>query len=337
MKLQNNFVLGLLALTAAAGMVSCSSDEPAGSVNNDSTEAISLDTYVARTRAAVQTDTLLKANGFGVFAYYDEGKAYASSSSSFLAAAANFMNDQSVTYTEKDGWTYTPVRYWSKTSTDCYQFIAYAPLSATITKTAAPVLSYDATDSNFDFMTAVNKDQTKPADKTVPFTFKHRLSRLGFIAKTKSTYSATTASEGAVIKITSATLKGASLKGTYALTSEFTTTNLGWSDVSTADYTVLASSATAKELSTSNTNLIASNEYLFAIPATSADLELDITYTITQGSVTYNESAKLEKKAQAIEMGKAYNFVVTIALDQIDFTLTQVEGWGNATEFSQEY
>jgi hypothetical protein len=335
MKLQNNFVLGLLALTAAAGMVSCSSDEPASSVNNDSTEAISMDTYVARTRAAVQTDTLLKDNGFGVFAYYDGGKAYANSSNSVLSATPNFMNDQYVEF-KNNVWTYTPVRYWSKTADDCYQFIAYAPYSATITKTAAPVLSYDATDSNFDFMTAVQKDQKKPADKTVPFTFKHRLSRLGFIAKTKSTYTATNADDGAVIKITSATLKGASLKGTYALTSEFTTTNLGWSDVSTADYTVLASSATAKELSTLNTNLIASNEYLFAIPATSADLELDITYTIKQGSVTYEESAKLEKKAQAIEMGKAYNFVVTISLDQIDFTLTEVTGWGNATEFSKD-
>jgi hypothetical protein len=73
------------------------------------------------------------------------------------------------------------------------------------------------------------------------------------------------------------------------------------------------------------------------VPSTSSDFTLDITYEIVQGKATYKESAKLEAKSKTLEMGKAYNFIVTIALDQIDFTLQSVEGWGNGSDFTAEY
>jgi hypothetical protein len=316
-------------------MVSCSSDEPAGSVNNDSTEAISLDTYVARnvTRADVQTDTLLKANGFGVFAYYDEGKAYASAD---LTGAPNFMSKQAVTY-DKDNtkWTYTPVKYWSKNTSAYYHFLAYAPLkeaNENLTVTSAPVLAYNAASSNYDFMTAVNKNQQNPGDNTVPFKFAHRLTRIGFIATTADTY------DGATIKITSAKLTGVNTAGSYALFDEMKEGGASWTNTSASEYAVVSSASSA--LKKADTNLLGSNQYLFLVPTSGASYKLDLEYTIEQAgpnntTIKYTETASLtpaKGSTQDFVAGKAYNFNIKISLNQILFTVSEVAGWGDTTD-----
>jgi hypothetical protein len=80
------------------------------------------------------------------------------------------------------------------------------------------------------------------------------------------------------------------------------------------------------------------NAYLFVIPAASADLELLIDYKITQGDVTYeytNQSVPAEP--QALAMGSAYNFVVTISLNAIEFDVVSVTDWGNTSDLTGSF
>jgi hypothetical protein len=332
MKLQNNFVLGLLALTAAAGMVSCSSDEPAGSVNNDSTEAISLDTYVARnvTRASVETKATLETNGFGVFGYYSGSSSFSSS-----IGASNLMSKQQVEYKDSK-WTYTPVKYWSKTASDKYQFLAYAPFKAgdnisegTAEAATAPVLTYDGTNNGgYDFMTALRTDVTKPANNgTVDFQFQHRLTRLGVMVKTSAAYTAT-------ITVKKVVLKNAKLKGTYTLWSEATTAGSGWTANSEAtDFTVY-NNTTGTTITSTAANIMGSDAYVFAIPSTAA-LQLVVDYEISQNDnkVTYSYTNQaVDFPSTVYAMGTGYNLVLSIGLDAITFNVTSVTDWGNTTD-----
>ncbi len=241
------------------------------------------------------------------------------------------MSKQQVTYnSDKQVWVYTPLKYWSKTETDNYQFLAYAPYSSlSFTDAAAPTITYDASQtSGYDLMTAFATDQHPKTDK-VPFTFSHRLSRIGFMAKAGDTYSSAT------ITVTKAVIKGATLKGTYALWDAVTTPTAGWSNTSTADYSVTSEDHV---LSTTSTNLMGSDAYLFAIPAASADLELLIDYKITQGDVTYEyKNQSVPAKSQALAMGSAYNFVVTISLNAIEFNVVSVTDWGNTSDLTGSF
>jgi hypothetical protein len=322
MKLQNNMVLGILALSAA--LTSCSSDEPAGSIYNDSTDAITVEAYVPRSvssRAGIEDAPTLQTGHIGVLAYYYDGKLY-SSYTDAEKGAPNFMSKQSVTYSDSK-WAYSPVRYWSKTADDAYQFIAYAPLekaNTNLSVTAAPVLSYDASVSNYDFMTAVQKDYVKPTDKIVKFNFRHRTSRIGITAKTDIDYSDTD-NGGVTINVTSAVLKGFSTKGTYSLLAPLSDTN--------EQSSALASTDTAKELTTTAASMFNDEGYLFAIPNdTKTKISVDITYEIVQGDVKYTETATLSRDNFIIQMGHAYTFNITIGLDAINFTVETIDAWG---------
>jgi outer membrane murein-binding lipoprotein Lpp len=330
MKLKSNLVLGALALSAA--LTGCSSDEPAGSVNNDSTDAITLKAYVPRSvnsRAAIETANTLQSNGFGVFAYYNEGK---STSETAISGAPNFMSKQKVTYSD-NAWTYTPVKYWSKNTDAYYHFLAYAPFSAgdNINVDGLPVLSYEAkateATSNYDFMTALQTDyQKSKTGATVPFTFNHRTTRLGFMAATSDTYT------GATIKITSAKLTGINTKGSYDLLTN------SWSSTSASEYAVVSSASSA--LLTTSLNLLGEDQYLFLVPTSGASYKLELEYTIEQAgpnntTITYNEKAELTPAKDTTKdflMGKAYNFNITIGLDAIQFTLTTVTDWENGDD-----
>jgi hypothetical protein len=334
MKLKSNLVLGALALSAA--LTGCSSDEPAGSVNNDSTDAITLDTYVPRSvngsRASVETINSLKEEdaGFGVFGYYSGSSDFSSS-----IGASDLMSKQQVKF-ESNSWTYTPVKYWSKNSADKYQFLAYAPYSAsdniaegTAEAPAAPVLTYDGTSNGgYDFMTAIRTNVTKPSNsEAVKFEFKHRLTRLGVMVKTSADYDAT-------ITVKKVVLKNASLKGTYALWSEATTAGSGWTVSSGSTDLTIYSNNTGTTLSSTSQNIMGSDEYVFAIPTTSA-LQLVVDYEISQnsGKVTYSyTNQEVNFNSQAYLMGTGYNLVLSIGLDAITFDIDKVADWGNGAD-----
>lgn len=133
-------------------------------------------------RGAALTTTNLCQKGFGVFAYYTEGKSWESYKSS--AGAPNFINNSKVASTNNGTtWSYSPVKYWPHNKTDKVSFFAYAPYDG--------AKAIAGTKINF----AVNQDVSKQIDlvwsksattdlnretQKVEFNFQHALARIGF-------------------------------------------------------------------------------------------------------------------------------------------------------------
>jgi hypothetical protein len=111
--------------------------------------AVNFDVYAQRgiTRAGAPNDisnTSIQTGahkdvGFGVFAYYTDGKLYDNS------ATPNFMYNQQVTYNGTK-WTYEPVKYWPNEfgdaakadEVDYLTFFAYAPWTQLVPTTGKP-------------------------------------------------------------------------------------------------------------------------------------------------------------------------------------------------------
>jgi hypothetical protein len=317
MKLRNTYLLGALALSAA--FASCSSDEPAGSINNDSTTPITLDTYVARdvnaSRATVETATTLQTSGFYVYGYYLGTDAFAS----YDYKTPNLFNETKVYYKD-DAWTYDNLKYWTKNTGENYRFIA---ANATATTTNGPKISYDASTSNLDLLTAYKDVTTAETNGVVTFAFAHRTSRLAVNVKTAADYSS-----NATITITSLKLSGARLKGTYdILNNSWSTSASG--DV--ADFSIVSSNTT---ISSTYNNLIGSDRYLFAVPNT-GNLTLTVSYTVAQGDVTYTYTNQAVPYQNAtLEQGKAYNLNLSIGLNAIQFSVESVTDWGNTSDLT---
>jgi hypothetical protein len=316
-------------------MVSCSSDEPAGSVNNDSTEAISMEAYVARSvngsRASIETATTLQASGSGfkVYGYYLGTTA----ASSYTFGQANLINGSEVTYdSDNSAWTYSPKKYWTKNTGENYRFAAVAPLSATVTKTSAPVVNYDATQEggNIDLMTSVKDVVSTENNGKVGFEFAHRTSRVAVNAYTTADYSA-----GAKVEITSLKVSGIRQKGTFDVLAGT------WSSQSTADLTLIksateikASAATASTtIDATDANVMGKSSYLFAVPnSTATDLVMTVSYKVTQGDVVYEYTNKSLKYNVALVQGNSYNLNLKIGLDAIEFDVTSVTGWTTGSD-----
>ncbi len=121
---------------AAAMFAACSSDDGLTSQTTDKQETaqvpVDFGVYVNRgtTRAGqsgvINNATTLQTPGFGVFAYYTDGKPYSETST------PDFMYNQQVS---GSGWTYSPLKYWPNEfgqtaisdNQDRLTFFAYAP------------------------------------------------------------------------------------------------------------------------------------------------------------------------------------------------------------------
>lgn len=139
--------LFLLAATAAM-FAACSQTEELASLDNNkdaATETVDFDVYTPITRAGAATEmnnTLLQAEGFGVFAYYSDNERY----SQYLKP--NFMYNQHVTYASNK-WTYEPAKYWpnefgtdaQSEDVDYVSFFAYAPYVKFVPSTGAVDIS----------------------------------------------------------------------------------------------------------------------------------------------------------------------------------------------------
>ncbi len=186
----------LTVAVAVLGLASCTLNEV--TADRYENNAIEFSTYTgnAVTKGEVVDNAYIQANGFGVTAFYTEQSAW----SAFTPAIANFMWNQSVTYSDPN-WTYTPVKYWPATANDKISFFAYAPYQASANSNGIVLPAKDATsdltsvgftvqdvaENMVDFVAAVaiDKQQTTSygAQEAVAFNFKHELSRLNFYAK----------------------------------------------------------------------------------------------------------------------------------------------------------
>ena len=201
--MKQNYFMGLIAC-AALTMTGCSNDEINAPQQSQGNNAIEFSNYLGRnaqgSRGTETNTDSIKANGFGVLAYYTDTANFSADTNK-----PNFMWNQKVTHNGAN-WEYTPIKYWPTKVGDKVSFFAYAPYiengnnnvielsgkSATGTPTATITLPDDLSQT-IDFVAAVQMNKThdnaENANNNVSFTLKHEMTRVKVQAKlNKSVY-----------------------------------------------------------------------------------------------------------------------------------------------------
>lgn len=203
--MKQNYFIGLIAC-AALTMTGCSNDEINAPQQSQGNNAIEFSTYLGRnaqgSRSTETNTDSIKANGFGVLAYYTEQADFANTNK----PKPNFMWNQKVTYDKTNtNWEYTPVKYWPTKVGDKVSFFAYAPYAAngndkgivlsSNSETGAPTATITLPDDpsqTIDFVAAVQMNKTHDKGTNVSFTLLHEMTRVKVQAKLdKSVYSDT--------------------------------------------------------------------------------------------------------------------------------------------------
>lgn len=331
------FFMGIAAM-AALTLVSCSSDDLNSlSDNSSKNEAISFDGYLGRSavavngsRGSVLDKTALQGEngGFGVFGNYKEANG--------LEFGSNWFDNVQVKYSSKDTkWTYSPVQYWLPQGH--IDFLAYAPYDSQYDKQVVKdnqklnftVNSTITAQKDLLWANATNKTMT---DKTVTFTFKHALSRLGYTVKLNKNYTGTT------ITLNKITLAGSSDGTEKAF---YTTGTIDLSKTSSTDLWTISTPAAKQKFDWfSGTQTLATTDYknpdanyLFVIPqnfsATATDkLYVIVEYTIEgyKGVTTAMKNTVYKRLDKEFEQGKAYTINLNIGLTPIEFN-AEVNDW----------
>lgn len=336
------FFMGIAAM-AALTLVSCSSDDLNSlSDNSSKNEAISFDGYLGRSAVAVNgsrgselTKTALQGltEGFGVFGNYKNAEG--------LEFGSNWFDNVQVKYSSKDTkWTYSPVQYWLPEGH--IDFLAYAPYDSQYDNQVSKdnqklVFEVNSNIINQKDLLWANATNKKKADKTVTFTFKHALAKIGYTVKTN------VVGEGTTITLNKITLAGSTAadptkafytKGTIDLskpngTDLWTTStfpdrqNFEWYK---GTYNVTTSA------SHPDNNREKNKDYLFVIPQNFEPGKDDL-YVIVDYTINYNTgepatmkcsvNSKIEKN---FEQGKAYTINLNIGLTPIEFN-AEVNDW----------
>ena len=194
--MKQNYFMGLIAC-AALTMTGCSNDEINAPQQSQGNNAIEFSTYLGRnaqgSRGTETNTDSIKANGFGVLAYYTEQTDFANTNK------PNFMWNQKVTHNGTN-WEYTPVKYWPTKGGDKVSFFAYAPyvagdnnkgivLSGNSVAGAptATITLPEKSSKTIDFVAAVQMNKThdnrENANNNVSFTLLHEMTRVKVQAK----------------------------------------------------------------------------------------------------------------------------------------------------------
>ena len=338
------FFMGIAAM-AALTLVSCSSDDLNSlSDNSSKNEAISFDGYLGRSAVAVNgsrgseltKDALQKLTdgGFGVFGNYSKD-----SEGTTHAYGKNWFDNQKVTFSS-GAWTYEPLKYWLPEGH--IDFLAYAPYDSQYDNQVSKdnqklVFEVNSNIINQKDLLWANATNKKKADKTVTFTFKHALAKIGYTVKTN------VVGEGTTITLNKITLAGSTAADP---TKAFYTK--GAIDLSKPNGTDLWTTSTFPDRQnfewykgTYNVTTSASHpdnnreknkDYLFVIPQNFEPGKDDL-YVIVDYTINYNTgvpaimecsvNSKIEKN---FEQGKAYTINLNIGLTPIEFN-AEVNDW----------
>jgi hypothetical protein len=222
----------LTALTAAAALVGCSSDDMFSSYNTEQgNRVIDFGTYI--TRATVLDTTSLQAGGFTVYAYltndttwtdyYTEHTTKANANDPVPTVAPNFMNYEHATFSN-NAWSYEVLKYWPLNDNYRISFFACAPTDRTNltnavqeSQSGTPSVKYTiagTTDSAkvanmYDLTRAEAKDKQYSVSP-VRLKFEHALSRVNFRVRSADTLYVA----GSTSKSTRIYLKDIKLEGT---------------------------------------------------------------------------------------------------------------------------
>lgn len=334
-----------LAIAAAAALTACSKSEVIDSKYGN--DMIGFETYLGRdaqTKGAVADVATVQANDFGVFGFYTGIQDYDP------ATPANLMNDITVSYAAKTGWTYYPVKYWTN-ATDKYTFLAYSPanLEATQGTDVAPTFTYTVPATLGDQIDVLYSNDNKNVTKSekVNFTFKHALSRITVKANAEM-YD----KEGAIVTEEPAdgydntfTITSLVLDGPFNTTGVFDLNAGTWNlTAGTASYSFFTGSqALTGELH----DFAGTDNYLMALPtdfsamtgegeeaAFAKTATLTVTYTVTYAGSTSAENTATVAINTNFEQGKAYSINIKLMRDPdnaITFDVVPVDGWGEET------
>ena len=327
-----------IAAVAALTLVSCSSDDLNSlSDNSSKNEAISFDGYLGRSAVSVNGSrgSVLGLNalkgengGFGVFGHYNEAND--------IEFGSNWFDNVKVTYSSTDTkWTYDPVQYWLPQGH--IDFLAYAPYdskyNSQVTKDNQKLEFTVDSDikKQKDLLWANATNQTK-ANKTVTFTFKHALAKIGYTVKTNVVGSGTT------ITLNKITLAGSDdgtskaafyTSGTIDLSKANGASDLWTNQNGKQNFPWFTESQSLISTSTFNNP---ETDYLFVIPQ-NFSTGTDELYVIVDYTITYNtgvtktmKNTVYQKLEQEFKQGKAYTINLTIGLTPIDFD-AEVTPW----------
>ncbi len=303
-----------LAASAALVLASCAKNEIV--VNPAQQESIGFGSYVGQsplTKADIDNATTLQGRqeGFGVFAYYgtyDE------------STTANLMSNTQITY-QSTVWDYataSETKYWSTTDDDVYSFFAYAPYMANTAMTTGKVVMPTYSELDEDFLVAVaqvdQKRSTYKTDGKVPFVFRHAKAKLAVKATDAST------EESHTLTVNKITIGNIYKGGSVAMKLEKAADKVVWSDLTdntrSIEYTLSNNSSTTHHL---------------IVPYNYTNLPVTVDYTLTQGSVVYNNQVAKGTLAMNLSGSTSYILNVNVKLDEITFSVTEVNKWDDAT------
>lgn len=341
----------LLFAAAAIMMVGCSKDQVVSEMPQDN--AINFGMYFGRdaqSRAAIMDLDDLKAQSFGVFAYYTDNSDYVEGTST-----PNFMFDQ---FVEHDGsaWTYSPLKYWPNEATDKLSFFAYAPHTSESNGNIALAAGFDNASASAPSITyTLDADQSKHVDllwaapvknetkqtttEKVHFIFKHAMSRIGF--KSVAVIDEVNGDNNGEIDDathsnaldgnTKITLKSIKLIGNFYQGGTLNLATGAWSDYAAAastEYNWATTDFLNDDVTTTKAVVLNDDKYLTVLPYTgSQQIQIEVVYTVkttdTSLDLGYSEVTNTivsDPFDFTFVQGYAYNFVLHVGLTSVKFS-----------------
>ena len=354
----------LLFAAAAIMMVGCSKDQVVSEMPQDN--AINFGMYFGRdaqSRAAIMDLDDLKAQSFGVFAYYTNDGVYAEGTST-----PNFMFNQIVKWNGTDAWTYSPLKYWPNEATDKLSFFAYAPhmdqSNGNITlatgfdnaSASAPSLTYTLDEDqskHVDLLWATpveNKTKQTTTEK-VHFIFKHAMSRIGFKSVAVIDESSNDnngdiddgAHSNALDGNTKITLESIKLTGNFYQGGTLDLEDGEWSNyvgAASTEYNWYLADFKNNDVTTTKTVVLNDDKYLTVLPhlTEKQKIQIEVVYTVktTDSSLALGYSEVTNTIVSdpfdfTFVQGYAYNFVLHVGLNSVKFS-AEVADWDELGE-----
>ena len=352
----------LFFAAAAIMMVGCSKDQVVSEMPQDN--AINFGMYFGRdaqSRAAIMDLDDLKAQSFGVFAYYTDNGDYVEGSST-----PNFMFNQNVKWNGTDAWTYSPLKYWPNEATDKLSFFAYAPHveqsngnitlgSFTNASASAPSITYTLDDDqskHVDLLwaTPVKNETKQTTTGKVHFIFKHAMSRIGFKSVAVIDESSNDANgdiddgthTNPLDGNTKITLKSIKLTGNFYQGGTLNLATGVWSDhvaAASTKYNWATADFWNDDVTTTKAVVLKDDKYLTVLPHTNnQQIQIEVVYTVktTDASLAAGYSEVTNTIVSdpfdfTFQQGYAYNFVLHVGLTSVKFS-AEVAAWDPATE-----
>lgn len=211
-------------------------------------------------------------------------------------------------YNDTKAWDCDVIQYWVPSAE--YQFAAIVDATDIACNATTPLLpetiNFTVTDGDGDLLYAVAEAETDenatPDVSMVAFTFNHLLSKVGFtVTDNMGDYD---------VNVTGITVTGVQKSGIYTIGG---TNGIGGSWAKDGDATV---------------NLDFSNGATRQIIPVQQTLNITIAYDIMFDGAKISSYTKAKDLTHTFAMNTAYNIDVTIGATAIQFTVTEVNGFG---------